>query len=130
MLRFLLRRLGAYLALTIVASSAAYLLAAATLNPRARYEQRSPPPPPAVVDATLTASNLNDKTPVFRRYLRWVGGMAHGDLGRSVDGTPIRAQLPRRIGVTARLLVAGTLLGVTAGVLAGAAGAIWHRRLP
>jgi peptide/nickel transport system permease protein len=117
---FLLRRLLHLLTLALVATTLAYLLAATQLNPRSRYEGRNPPPPPHVVDSVLTALNLNDKTPVLARLSRWAGGVVRGDLGLSVDNQPVSGEIGRRIWVSVRLMLFGTLLG---GVLAVAAGA-------
>src|SRR5687768_3462085 len=100
MLKFLLRRLANWIVLVSVASSLAYVLAATTLHPRANFEGRNPPPPPEVVDRNLTELNLNDKTPVLDRYVRWVKGLAHGDFGRTWDGDSVRAEMGRRIGVS------------------------------
>jgi len=122
--KFLLRRLVNSLILVAIATSFAYILAGVSLNPRARFEGRNPPPPPAVVDRRLNELNANDKTPVLERYGTWVGGLAHGDLGRTFDGDPVTGELGRRIGVSLRLLLIGTVLGGFIGVAAGALSAI------
>ncbi|MFC7385834.1 ABC transporter permease [Sphaerisporangium rhizosphaerae] len=130
---FLLRRLVNYVVLIAVAASLAYMLAAVALDPRSNYEGRNPRPPAAVIDARLRAQNLDDRTPLLRRYLTWAGGVLHGDLGRTWNGDPVGAQLGRRLGVTLRLVVLGLLLGSVAGVLVGAAAAVgqygWFDRL-
>jgi peptide/nickel transport system permease protein len=128
MLKFLLRRLVNWIVLVSVASSLAYVLAATTLHPRANFEGRNPPPPPEVVDRNLDALNLNDKTPVMQRYRRWVGGLARGDFGRTWDGNSVGSEMGRRMGVSLRLLLIGTLVGGVLGVLAGAWGAIRQYR--
>jgi len=81
---FLIRRFAYLLALVVIATSAAYALAATQLNPRSRYEGRNPPPPEAVVDAALDAVNMNDKTPLSTRFERWATGVLRGDLGQTV----------------------------------------------
>lgn len=124
MVKFLLRRLLNYVLLTIIASSLAYLLAAATLDPSANYESRNPPPPPAVVSAKLDAVNMNPDTPILERYGRWVSGVVTGDFGQTWQGTSINTELGRRILVTLRLLVIGTVLGAGIGVLIGAYSAV------
>ncbi|MEU6744159.1 ABC transporter permease [Streptosporangium sandarakinum] len=121
---FLFRRLLNYLALIAVATSLAYALAATALNPRANYEGRNPPIPPAVIDARLTELNLDDRTPLPERYLRWAGGVVRGDFGRTVTGGSVNQDLGRRIGVTLRLITAGLLLGSVTGVLVGAYAAV------
>ncbi|GGO77253.1 ABC transporter permease [Nonomuraea cavernae] len=130
---FLARRLLNYLVLVVVASSLAYLLAASALDPRSNYADRTPKPPPAVVDAQLTALNLNDRTPLIQRYATWAAGVLHGDFGKSVTGTPVNDDLGRRAGVTARLVLLGLACGSLAGVLLGAYAAVrqygWFDRL-
>ncbi|SDG32908.1 peptide/nickel transport system permease protein [Sinosporangium album] len=123
---FLARRLLNYVALIVVATSLAYMLAASALNPRSNYEQRTPPPPPAVVDARLDELNLNDETPLFQRYLRWSWGVLRGDFGRTVAGDEVNADLARRAGVSLRLILVGLFVGSIAGVLVGALAAVWQ----
>jgi len=124
MTAFLLRRLAYLTVLVVVATVVAYFLAATQLNPRSRYEGRNPPPPPAAVDAILDELNLNDKTPVIDRFTRWAGGLLHGDLGRTIDNTPVSEEMSRRMWVSLRLMLLGSILGTVLGVAAGAYGAI------
>jgi peptide/nickel transport system permease protein len=120
---FVLRRLIGYVVLIAVATSLAYLLAASALDPRSNYQQRNPRPPEAVVDARLDELNLNDKSPLFQRYLTWAAGLARGDFGRSVTGEPVGEDLRRRAGVTLRLMIVGLVVGSVTGVLVGACAA-------
>ncbi|MGW4404204.1 ABC transporter permease [Nonomuraea sp. NPDC004702] len=130
---FLARRLLNYVVLVGVAASLAYLLAAGALDPRSNYADRTPKPPPAVVDAQLTALNLNDKTPLLQRYATWAAGVLHGDFGKTVTGSPVNEDLRRRMGVTFRLVILGLLFGSLLGVLVGAYAAVrqygWFDRL-
>ncbi|MEV0201418.1 ABC transporter permease [Nonomuraea sp. NPDC050691] len=121
---FLARRLLNYLVLVAVAASLAYMLAATALDPRSNYADRTPKPPPAVVDAQLTALNLNDQVPLLQRYAVWAGGVLHGDLGRSVTGSPVNDDIGRRAGVTFRLVLVGMIVGSVGGVLLGALAAV------
>jgi peptide/nickel transport system permease protein len=129
MAKFLLRRLSYLLVLVVVSTSVAYLLAATQLNPRSRYEGRNPPPPAAVVDAALDAINMNDKTPLTQRFERWVRGIAQGDFGLTIDNTPVNEEFGRRVLVSLRLLLIGSLAGTLLGVAAGAYGAVHQYRL-
>ncbi|NKZ05047.1 ABC transporter permease [Actinomadura latina] len=116
---FLLRRLVSRGVLVVLAGSLAYLLAAAALDPRAGFEGRTPRPPDAVIDARLSALNLNDRTPLADRYRTWAWSVLHGDFGRTQEGEPVNAELWRRLGVSLRLLVPGGVLGGVLGVLLG-----------
>lgn len=129
MLKFLLRRLAYLSILVVVSTSAAYLLAATQLNPRSRYEGRNPPPPPAAVDAALDAINMNDKTPLSQRFERWLDGVLHGDFGRTIDNTPVNDEFKRRVLVSLRLLLIGTLVGTLLGVALGAYGAVHQYKI-
>jgi len=125
---FVFRRFLYLVVLVIISTSFAYLLAATQLNPRSRYEGRNPPPPPEVVDAVLEAVNMNDKTPLAVRFGRWAGGVVRGDLGQTVDNTPVREEIGRRMWVSLRLLVFGALFGTALGVAAGAFSAVKQHR--
>ncbi|MEV0145475.1 MULTISPECIES: ABC transporter permease [unclassified Nonomuraea] len=126
--KFLLRRLATNLILIALAASLAYMLAATTMNPRGAYEGRQPPVAEEVIDATLDAYNLNDKTPVFERYLTWAGGVVTGDFGKTWNGGSVNEEMGRRIMVSLRLLLIGTLLGFALGVGVGAYSAVRQYR--
>src|SRR5579875_1233495 len=125
----MVRRLVNYLVLTFIATSLAYLLAAATLNPEANYLGRHPQPSIQSVDTTLTRYNLNPHTPALVRYGRWLDGVAHGDLGYTWDGSSINTEIGQRSVVSLRLLLAGSVLGTLAGVALGARNAVRQYKL-
>ncbi len=129
MLRFLIRRVAYLVVLVVVSTTAAYVLAATQLHPRSRYEGRNPPPPDAVVDAALDALNMNDKRPLSERFARWTGSLLRGDFGRTVDNSPLNEEIGRRMWVSLRLLLVGSLIGTLVGVAAGAYGAVHQYRL-
>jgi len=128
MLKFLLRRFANYLVLVVLATCMGYFLAASALHPRQIYEGRNPPPPEASIDKTLDDLNLNDKTPVVTRFKRWAGDALHGDFGRTVFGQKITDEMPRRMGVSLRLLTLGSLLGALLGVALGVISAVKQYR--
>jgi peptide/nickel transport system permease protein len=129
MLGFLVRRLGYYVVLLLSATILSYLLAATALSPRTYFQARHPPPPAAQVDSQLTTLGLNDHTPLPKRFAHWADrALLHGDLGTSITGASVNAELGRRIGVSLRLLIVGTLLGTVGGVLIGAWGAVRQYR--
>ena len=122
--KFLLRRVAYLAVVVLIATSANYFLAAAALNPRSNFEGRNPAPPPAVVDAELTSLNLNDKTPVVERFGRWANGVWHGDFGLTIDQESVNADMRRRLAVSLRLLLMGSLLGCVCGIAVGAWSAV------
>jgi glutathione transport system permease protein len=124
MVKFLLQRVAYVAVLVLIATSTTYFLAAKALNPRSNFEGRNPPPPPAVIDAQLDALNLNDKTPVVERFARWSDGVLHGNLGATIDGDSVNVEMRRRVGVSLRLLLIGSLLGSLSGIAAGAYAAV------
>jgi peptide/nickel transport system permease protein len=125
---FLLRRLAYLGVLVVTATVVAYFLAATQLNPRSRYEGRNPPPPEAVVDDLLTQLNMNDKTPAIERFGRWTRGLLAGDLGLTVDSGPVTDEIGRRMWVSLRLMLLGSIFGTLLGVAAGAYSAIRQYR--
>lgn len=60
-----------------------------------------------------------DASPL-RQFGRWLWGLAHGDLGVSIDtGTPVRQLVTDALPVTVELAVLAMLIAVPAGVLLG-----------
>ncbi|WP_174189349.1 ABC transporter permease [Nocardia barduliensis] len=119
---FLLRRALNYVVLLLLASFLTFSLASLTFRPLDSLEQRNPRPPQAVIDAKAEELHLND--PIPERYLTWLKGIPQGDFGTTLAGQPVSEELPRRVAVSLRLLIVGSLVGTVLGVLIGAAGAI------
>lgn len=124
MLKFLLRRFANYVLLVGLATTLGYFLAASSLNPRANYELRNPRPPQEVIEAKLTELNLNDRTPLVERFATWAGNFVQGDLGKTFQERPVWEEMKRRMGVTLRLLLIGSILGALTGVALGVLGAV------
>jgi peptide/nickel transport system permease protein len=120
----MLRRLVNYMILVFIATSMAYLLAAVSLDPKSNYTQRNPRPSDAVISEKLDSLNLNPDTPVFTRYGHWLDDLAHGDLGKEVQGESVNADVGRRLWVSGQLLLIGTILGGIFGVAIGAWSAV------
>jgi peptide/nickel transport system permease protein len=77
---------------------------------------------PAVIAATTHRYGFDQPLPV--QYLRWLGQVAHGQLGNSpITDLPVSTQLAQRIPITAELTVLSLLIAVLIGVLAGVAAA-------
>ncbi|MGW2664161.1 ABC transporter permease [Nocardia tengchongensis] len=119
---FLLRRALNYVVLLVLASFLAFTVASLTFTPLDYLEQRNPRPPQAVIEAKRAELHLND--PIPTRYLAWADGVVHGDFGKTLAGQPVKDELGRRIGVSLRLLVIGSIVGTVLGVLIGAANAV------
>lgn len=124
MARFLARRLVYYVALVFIATSLTYFLASATLNPRSVYADRNPRPSSEVVDAKLTSIGVNDKDPLGERYVHWIGGAVTGDLGQTIQDKPVAAEFGPKLGVSLRLLLVGSILGIVLAVVVGTWNAI------
>src|SRR4051812_40098557 len=122
MIRYLARRLVYYVILAFIATSLTYFLASATFDPRAAFSARNPAPPTSVVDTKLDQIGVNDKTPILIRYGHWVGDLAHGDLGRTIQNQSVNQEFWPRLGVSLRLLLAGSIIGTVLGVLVG----VWN----
>ena len=76
---------------------------------------------PAVAAQLRAQYHLND--PFLLQYLHYLGGIAHGDLGRAYSGLPVSTVLAQAFPVTFKLaliaLAVEALFGVGFGVIAG-----------
>lgn len=127
MTRFLAGRLLNYVVLLALASLLVFFLASWQFDPLENLQSRNPRPPEAVIEAKRVELNL-DK-PILVQYGLWASGVIHGDFGTTVAGQPVTDELWRRVGVSLRLLVLGSVIGTVAGVVIGAWGAIRQYRL-
>ncbi len=127
MTRFLARRLLNYIVLLALASFLTYCLTSVAFSPLDSLLQRSPRPPQAVIDAKAHALGLDNPIPL--RYAHWASHAVRGDFGTTITGQPVGATLWRRVGVTLRLLIVGSVVGTVLGIAAGAWGAIRQYRL-
>jgi peptide/nickel transport system permease protein len=125
--RFLARRLLNYVVLLALASFLTFTLTSLTFEPLDSLLQRNPRPPQSAIDAKAAELDLDKPIPI--RYVKWASGAISGDFGTTVAGQPVSDELWRRIGVSLRLVVIGSLLGTVLGVVVGAWGAIRQYRL-
>ena len=76
---------------------------------------------PVAAAALRARYHLDD--PFILQYLRYLGGVLHGDLGRSFSGLPVSAVLAHAFPVTIRLALIAVaveaVLGIGLGVIAG-----------
>ncbi|MGV0660799.1 ABC transporter permease, partial [Mycolicibacterium pulveris] len=122
MTRYLARRLLNYVVLLVLASFLTFGLASVAFNPLENLLQRNPRPPQAVIENKRLELNLDKPIPV--RYVHWASGAVRGDFGTTIGGQPVSEELWRRIGVSLRLVVIGSVFGAAIGVVAGAWSAI------
>ncbi len=127
MTRFLARRLLNYVILLALASFLTFTLTSLTFSPLDSLLERNPRPPQAVIEAKAAELNLDKPIPV--RYADWVSGAVRGDFGTTVAGQPVSDELWRRIGVSLRLVLIGSVVGTLIGVVVGAWGAVRQYRL-
>lgn len=122
MTRYLARRLLNYVVLLVLASFLTFGLASVAFNPLENLLQRNPRPPQAMIENKRLELNLDKPIPV--RYVHWASGAVRGDFGTTIGGQPVSEELWRRIGVSLRLVVIGSVFGAAIGVVAGAWSAI------
>jgi len=68
--------------------------------------------------------------PLLVRYVRYLGNLAHGDLGRSIrEGRPVSRELADVWPATLELTAAALVIAVVCGVLAGIVSAVWPNSL-
>jgi peptide/nickel transport system permease protein len=125
--RFLARRLLNYVVLLALASFLTFALASASFKPLDSLESRNPRPPQTTIDAK--AAELGLDKPIVVRYVGWVSDALQGDFGTTVAGQPVTDELWRRIGVSLRLVIIGSVFGTILGVVIGAWGAVRQYRL-
>ena len=76
-----------------------------------------------------TRAELGIDQPLVTQYLRWIGGVLHGDFGRSyVTRDAIGPQLLDRLGVTLWLVGAGMVVALVIAVPVGTFAAVRHRK--
>lgn len=94
--------------------------AAAALGDRARDEQ---------VEAFRQAYGLD--RPVFEQYVRYMGGLLQGDLGKSIrTQRPVARDLGERLPATIELSIAALLIAIVLGIPAGIWSAVHRNKLP
>ncbi|MEV0296467.1 ABC transporter permease [Nocardia sp. NPDC050710] len=118
----LLTRSAGRLAVCLAAVTLTYTLASLSFDPLADLRSTQPPTPQEVIDARAVALGLD--RPLLPRMLEWFTGACTGDLGVTVDGHPIGAQLWERAGTSLRLFLPGSVLAVLGGIAVGVWGAV------
>ena len=122
MVAFIIRRLALSVVVLLVSTFLVFMLEANAGDPLATLRARQPPPPPATITALQHELHLDVPIPV--RYFYWLGRVLHGDLGNSINGIPVRAQLGARVGITLQLVLLAMLLALLLAVVAGVVAAV------
>lgn len=134
MIRYIIKRCLNYVVMLFVAVSMTYFLASAFMSPRSNYMSRQPHPPIASINRSLDLANINDQTPVWTRYCRWLTGIVtRWDWGLSPEQAPVGKAIASRIGASVQLVTGATVLGIVLGVSIGVYTAIrqykWQDRV-
>ena len=115
--RLVAGRLAALVAVLFGITLLVFLLSALALGDPARVSMGQRADPTALA---RVRQELELDRPLAVRYVRWVGRLAQGDLGRSLrDRRPVAAVISERLPATVRLALAATVVAVIAGVSAG-----------
>jgi ABC-type dipeptide/oligopeptide/nickel transport system permease component len=125
--RILAGRLGALVPVLFGVTLLVWAMSALALGDPARASmgQRADP---AAVERIRQELELDRPAPV--RYVRWVGRLVRGDLGRSLrDRRPVTAVIAERLPATVRLAVAATVVSIAVGVPVGVVAAVRRRSL-
>jgi peptide/nickel transport system permease protein len=117
MIKYIAKRVANYIIMLFVAISMTYFLASAFMDPRSNYMERHPHPPIASINRALDNANINDQTPIFVRYVRWLKSVLfHWDWGLAPDQSPVGAAVSQRIMASVELVTLATVLGIVIGV--------------
>ena len=121
MLPYLARRIANYAVLLFIATSLAYLLASASLDPSALWNRQDPSLNWDAIHATLVKYNISHDLPVWDRYVTWLRNVLfHWDWGRTPKGELINTLIGTKIFVSVRLVFLGAAIGMVGGVALGA----------
>ena len=121
MLPYLARRIANYAVLLFIATSLAYLLASASLDPSALWNREDPSLNWDAIHANLVKYNISHDLPVWDRYVTWLRNVVlHWDWGRTPKGEFINTLIGTKILVSVRLVFLGAAIGMVGGVALGA----------
>lgn len=119
--RFVVRRLLLTIPVLLGASFLIFAMVYALPGDPVRALAGDRPLAPAVVAQLRADFNLND--PLLIQYFKYLGNLAQGDFGTDFRGRDVLDTISQRLPVTAKLTLVAvifeTIIGLTAGVLAG-----------
>lgn len=121
MLPYLARRIANYAVLLFIATSLAYVLASASLDPSTLWNRQDPSLNWDAIHANLVKYNISHDLPVWDRYITWLHNVVlHWDWGRTPKGELINTLIGTKILVSVRLVFLGAAIGMVGGVALGA----------
>ena len=121
MLPYLARRIANYAVLLFIATSLAYVLASASLDPSTLWNRQDPSLNWDAINANLVKYNISHDLPVWDRYVTWLHNVVlHWDWGRTPKGELINTLIGTKILVSVRLVFLGAAIGMVGGVALGA----------
>lgn len=124
MVNYLIRRVLNFVLMVVLASTLGYVLSSLAFDPRSNYLGANPPIPESTIDSKLNNLGVNPSEPLVGRYLKWAGNVLTGDFGLTVGEQRVNEELSRRIWVSLRLLVIGSVIGSVLGVALGVVSAV------
>jgi peptide/nickel transport system permease protein len=123
---YVLRRLGLLLVAIVVASVVIFLLLRLLPGDLARVIGGTEASPERI---EAIRQELGLDRPLVRQYLDWADGLLRGDFGTSaLNGETVTGQLGTKLGITAPLVLASTVLSVLVAVPLGIIAGARHRR--
>jgi peptide/nickel transport system permease protein len=125
MLRFTVRRLLQMIPVLFFVSVIIFVLINLVPGDAARLFLGEEAPPDALA---ALRHQLGLDRPLYVQYLRWVGGMLHGDFGHSFkDNRPVLPTLLQKVPATGELTAAALVIAWTVAIPAGVLAA-WRQR--
>jgi peptide/nickel transport system permease protein len=121
--KYLLRRLLAAVPVVLGVTILTFLVMHATAGSYVPGLDLNPSLKPA--DIARIRANLGLDRPLWLQYVTWLGGMLHGDFGRSlIDGSPVMSHILERLPNTLELTITAILLGILISIPLGVTGAL------
>jgi peptide/nickel transport system permease protein len=121
MFAYIIRRFLISIVVLFFATILVFLLVASAGNPLGLL-LANPHIPHATIVAREKLLHLND--PLFQRYWIWLSGALHGNLGTSISGQDVAAEMWSHLFVTLRMVVIATIIAIVIAITLGVIGAV------
>jgi len=121
-LAFVIRRLVVTIPILILSTMLAFVLVTMSGDPLEDLRTTQNPNKEQLIAQRTQQLHLNDPLP--ERYVKWVGGVLHGDFGQNKQGQDVKSLLWGAMGITVRLILAATILSIVIGVVIGVISAL------